>query len=33
MYDVLYGPRGEKELPPESVLATLGYSADMVFKF
>ena len=33
MYDALCGPRGEKELPPDSALATLGYTADMIFKF
>ena len=33
MYDALCGPRGERELPPDSALATLGYTADMVFKF
>ena len=33
MYDALCGPRGEKELPPDSALAALGYTADMIFKF
>ena len=34
MYESLCGPRGEsKTLPADSVLAKLGYSAEMVYKF
>lgn len=33
MYVALCGGRGEKEVPADSVLATLGYTADMVYKF
>ena len=33
VYDSLCGPRGQKALTPTSVLARLGYTEDMVFKF
>jgi len=33
VYDSLCGPRSEKALAPMSVLARLGYTQDMVFKF
>ena len=33
VYDSLCGPRNQVELAPMSVLARLGYSAEMVFKF
>ena len=33
LYTVLCGPRGDAALPPESALATLGYTKEMVFKF
>ena len=33
LYAVLCGPRGDAALPPESALATLGYTKEMVFKF
>ena len=33
LYSVLCGPRGDAALPPESALATLGYTKEMVFKF
>lgn len=33
VYESLCGPRTEKALAPMSVLARLGYTEDMVFKF
>jgi cytochrome-b5 reductase len=33
LYVALCGPRGEKAVPADSVLATLGYTSDMVYKF
>ena len=33
MYTSLCGPRGDKSLPDDTVLAKLGYSETTVFKF